>query len=87
MQQDVLDGVDWMKQKYSVDGKHVYLLGLSGGAFISMSMAALYPEAFAAVSERSGIVDLSTWYTQEHPTDRYEHGMNKCMPGSTARKT
>jgi pimeloyl-ACP methyl ester carboxylesterase len=82
MQQDVLDGIDWMKQKYSVDGKHVYLLGLSGGAFISMAMAALYPQTFAAVSEWSGIVDLSTWYTDEHSTDRYAQGMEKCFGGS-----
>lgn len=82
VQQDILDGVDFMKTKHSVDSKHIYLLGFSGGGFVSMLTSALHPDTFAAVSEWSGIADLATWYTQEHATDRYAKGMDKCFGGA-----
>jgi poly(3-hydroxybutyrate) depolymerase len=84
VQQDILDSIEWIKNEYAVDSKHVYLLGFSGGGFVAMLMASLYPQVFAAVSEWSGIVDLTTWYTKEHPADRYAQAMNKCFGGSPA---
>jgi hypothetical protein len=81
MQQDILDAVDWVKNKYAVDNKHVYIFCFSGGGLLAMQMAALHPQAFTAVSEWSGIVDLTTWYTEEHPNDHYARGMEKCFGG------
>ena len=38
--QDILDAVMWARQQYDVDAKHVFLLGFSGGGFVSMLMTA-----------------------------------------------
>ena len=84
--QDILDAVMWARQQYDVDAKHVFLLGFSGGGFVSMLMGALHPDVFAAVSAWSGISDLTAWYTQEHPTDRYAESMRSpaCFGGAPA---
>ena len=41
-QQDILDAVDWVLERYPVDEKRIYLTGASGGGHMSMLMAGRY---------------------------------------------
>ena len=42
-QQDILDAVDWVAQRYRVDSSRIYLCGTSGGGHMTMLMAGKYP--------------------------------------------
>ena len=80
-QQDILDAVAWVKSRYPVDERRVYLLGLSGGGFMTMLMAGRYPQLWAAGSAWVGISDLEAWYA-EHPGDNYGAMMRSCYGGA-----
>lgn len=80
-QQDVLDAVAWVRAHYAVDRTRIYLLGRSGGGFMTMLMASRYPAQWAAASAWVGISDLAAW-NSEHPTDEYGRMMSGCFGGS-----
>jgi len=80
-QQDILDAVAWVQSHYNVDDRRIYLLGLSGGGYMTMLMAARHPEPWAAASAWVGISDLRDWYTA-HNADRYGEMMRACFGGS-----
>ncbi|MFN8573044.1 MAG: prolyl oligopeptidase family serine peptidase [Gemmatimonadaceae bacterium] len=80
-QQDILDAVTWIRDHYQVDGRRIYLLGLSGGGYMTMLMAGRHPEPWAAASAWVGISDLRDWYTA-HSGDRYGEMMRACLGGS-----
>jgi poly(hydroxyalkanoate) depolymerase family esterase len=46
--------VGWMLANYSTDPNRVYVMGFSAGAFMSATMAALYPDVFAGAAVNSG---------------------------------
>ena len=79
-QQDILDAVAWTRQHYPVDERRIYLLGLSGGGYMTMLMAARHPEPWAAASAWVGISDLRDWYAV-HQTDAYGMMMRGCFGG------
>ncbi|WP_411280982.1 alpha/beta hydrolase family protein [Gemmatimonas sp.] len=80
-QQDVLDAVAWVRAHYAVDSTRIYLLGRSGGGFMTMLMASRYPDQWAAASAWVGISDLTAW-NAEHPTDEYGRMMGGCFGGA-----
>lgn len=80
-QQDILDAVAYVRSHYEVDGRRIYLLGLSGGGYMTMLMAARHPEPWAAASAWVGISDLRDWY-RAHSGDRYGEMMRACFGGS-----
>jgi pimeloyl-ACP methyl ester carboxylesterase len=85
--QDILDAVEWVKKHYAVDEKRVYLLGYSGGGFMTMLMGSLYPQVWAAASSWSGISDLTAWYHQDEDpavpfARRYTDNMKACFGGA-----
>lgn len=59
---DVLDAVDYVKANYRVDGKRIYLAGVSGGGHMAMLMAGRHADRFSAVSAWVGISDLADWH-------------------------
>ncbi len=61
-QQDILDAVAWVRSHYSVDGRRIYVLGLSGGGYMTMLMAGRHPDLWAGASAWVGISDLRDWY-------------------------
>ena len=63
-QQDILDAVDWVLERYSVDTKRIYLTGASGGGHMAMLMAGRHPERWTAVSAWVGISDLAAWHAR-----------------------
>lgn len=82
-QQDILDAVAWTRSHYQVDGRRIYVLGLSGGGYMTMLMAARHPDVWAAASAWVGISDLRDWYNA-HSDDRYGEMMRACFGGGPA---
>jgi poly(3-hydroxybutyrate) depolymerase len=69
-QQDILDAVDWVLERYPVDRGRIYLTGASGGGHMAMLMAGRYPQRWTAVSAWVGISDLAAWHAR-HAKSRY----------------
>ena len=80
VQQDILDAVNWVRQRYAVDSSRIYLLGLSGGGYMTMLMAARHPAIWAAGSAWVGISDLNEWYGA-HTADNYGRMIRACLAG------
>lgn len=79
-QQDILDAVDWVTERYRVDRQRIYLCGSSGGGHMTMLMAARYPKVWRAASAWVGISDLTAWHTL-HENDRYGQMMRAACGG------
>lgn len=60
--QDVLDAVAQVQQMRRIDGRKVYLVGVSGGGYMALLLAARAPERWAAVSAWVPISDLAAWH-------------------------
>ena len=60
--QDVLDAVDYIRQKHAVDAQRVYAGGVSGGAHMALVMAAEAPDLWAGVSTWCAVSDLAAFY-------------------------
>jgi poly(3-hydroxybutyrate) depolymerase len=69
-QQDILDAVDWVRQRYPVDSRRIYLTGVSGGGHMTMLMVGRHPQRWAAASAWVGISDLAAWHAF-HADTRY----------------
>ena len=80
-QQDILDAVQWVQDRYPIDLTRVYLTGLSGGGYMTLLMVARHPEPWAAASAWVGISDLAEWY-RVHPGDDYGQMMRACLGGA-----
>lgn len=81
-QQDILDAVEWVKTKYPIDERRIYLTGNSGGGHMTMMMVGRHPNVWAAASAWVGISDLAAWH-QKHAAedDRYGQMMRKVCGG------
>ncbi len=85
-QQDILDSIDFVIKKYSLDSSRVFLTGSSGGGHMTMLMAGLYPERWKAASAWVGISDLVSWH-QKHRNGRYGKMIEKCCGGVPGEST
>ena len=68
-QQDVLDTIQWVQQRYNVDPSRIYLTGQSMGGQIALVTAAKNQGLFAAVVDDRGPTELAQWY-EESPVWR-----------------
>ncbi len=80
-QQDIVDAVEWVAQRYPVDRRRVYLTGSSGGGHMTMLMAGRHPHLWAAASAWVGISDLTAWHAM-HEQDRYGKMLRKSCGGA-----
>jgi poly(3-hydroxybutyrate) depolymerase len=81
--QDVLDAVDYMKQKTQIDSRRVYLVGTSGGGHMALVMAANAPKVWAGVSAWVPISDLAAWHAECRKAGRgYTAHMEKACGGA-----
>ncbi len=80
-QQDILDAVAWVRSRYPVDDRRIYVLGLSGGGFMTMLMAARRPDLWAAASAWVGISDLGDWYSAHREGD-FGRMIRSCFGGT-----
>jgi len=87
--QDILDAVAYAKAHARVDSCRIYLVGVSGGGYASLMMAAKAPDVWAAVSAWVPISDLAKWYYQSvERKQRYAgHIVASCggKPGESER--
>ncbi len=80
-QQDILDALQYAKEKFRVDHARIYLTGVSGGGHMTMLMVGRHPEPWAAASAWVGISDLAAWHTK-HSSGKYGQMMRRCCGGS-----
>jgi|GEM_PF-1075139 len=80
--QDVLDAVDWMKKRARIDERRIYLLGSSGGGYMTLVMAGRAPQLWAAASAWVPISDLPAWYEfSKQKNSRYWKMLEGCFGG------
>ena len=78
--QDVLDAVEWVKQRGAIDPRRIYLTGSSGGGYMALTMAGRAPDVWAAVSAFVPITNLSAWHAFSKAKDaRYWKMMEGCF--------
>ncbi len=53
--ESIIEMIDAMKAKYSIDPKRVYVNGFSAGAAYTVALLAMYPDVFAAGASFSGL--------------------------------
>lgn len=86
--QDVLDAVEYAKQKAHVDESRIYVVGASGGGHMSLVMAARAPQVWAAVSAWVPISDLAAWHAQNLPKGgNYSKMLEKVCGGAPGPET
>ncbi len=59
---DVLAAVEYAKTHANIDTTRIYLIGWSGGAYLSLLMAAKAPHIWAGISAWAPLTDLEQWY-------------------------
>jgi len=69
--QDVLDAVAAVSERYPVKKDALFLLGGSGGGYMSLLVAASSPALWSGVSSWVPITDLSAWYEQNPDYSRH----------------
>ncbi|MDB4614141.1 prolyl oligopeptidase family serine peptidase [bacterium] len=89
--QDVLDAVEFMRDRTRVDPARIYLVGTSGGGHMSLLMAGRAPQVWAAVSSWVPISDVAAWHSERTVrggyNDKYRNHMQKVCggpPGASA---
>lgn len=80
-QQDILDAVEWVSERYPVDRARIYLTGVSGGGHMALLVAGRHPEVWAAVSAWVAISDLAAWHDR-HRDDEYGRDLRACCGGA-----
>lgn len=79
-QQDILDAVAWVRERYPIDATRIYLTGVSGGGHLTMLMAGRHPGVWAAASAWVGISDLAAWH-EKHAGGGYGNHMEASCGG------
>jgi predicted peptidase len=60
-QHDIIDTIREMERRYNVDATRIYMSGFSSGGGVALTVAAKYPDVFAAVVDWAGPSDLAQW--------------------------
>ncbi len=61
---DIVSAVEHAKSKANIDSSRIYLIGVSGGGYTSLLMAARAPHIWAGVSSWFPLIDLEAWYRE-----------------------
>jgi dipeptidyl aminopeptidase/acylaminoacyl peptidase len=80
-QQDILDAVGWVRERFPIDSQRIYLTGTSGGGHMTMLMVGRHPEPWAAASAWVGISDLAAWH-RLHASDNYGAMLRRSCGGA-----
>jgi dienelactone hydrolase len=76
---DIIDAVHYAKKFSLVDSTRIYITGFSGGAMVTLIMAARYPELWAGAAAWVPVYDLTEWY---HTTIHARHNYSKTIESS-----
>lgn len=77
-QKDIIDAIKYVFSCYKIDKQRVYLIGGSGGGYMSLMMAAKYPDIWSAVSIWASISDLKKWWEENKD---YRIHIEACLGG------
>lgn len=80
--QDIVDAVEFMKKTYAVDTDRIYLVGVSGGGYMSLLMAGRTPDIWAGVSAWASISDIRAWWEQKKGKSKYARHIERAVGGS-----
>lgn len=84
---DIVSAVEYVKSVRKIDTNRVYLMGSSGGGYLSLLMASRHPEIWAGVCAWVGIADLAAWHaeTKARKMSYYQHLEKACggAPGTS----
>lgn len=83
--QDIVEAVAWAQKRTKVDASRIYLIGVSGGGYMSLMMAGRHPELWAGVSAWCGISDIAQWHkdhVKNGVPDKYGRDIEKVLGGS-----
>ena len=64
---DILDAVKYMQKNYNIDNNRIYLIGGSGGGFMSLLTSSRSRDIWAAVSSWCPISDIVKWHEYYSP--------------------
>ena len=89
--QDIVDAVNYAKQKVKIDAARVYIIGGSGGGHMTLLMLGRHPEVFAAGAAFCPITDVGRWHGESletHPGrgKEYARMLVKACGGTPAEK-
>ena len=62
---DVIDALKYMLKNYKIDQSRIYLIGGSGGGYMSLLVSSRHREPWAGVSAWCPISDLAAWQSQK----------------------
>ena len=80
---DMMDAIAWAKTQRAIDASRIYLIGSSGGGYLSLLVAARHPETFAAVAAFCPITDLARWHTESRRLEQGYYRMLEACCGGT----
>lgn len=63
-QHDIMDAIRHMREVFNVDGDRIYISGFSSGGGVAATVAAKYPDVFAAVVAWKAPTNLLDWVEQ-----------------------
>jgi pimeloyl-ACP methyl ester carboxylesterase len=85
---DIIDAVDYASAVCEIDKRRIYMIGVSGGGYMALLMAANVPDLWAGVSAWVPIADLKAWYFESlDRKNRYAVDIENSVggvPGSSA---
>ncbi len=62
--QDLRDAAYWAMERFSIDHRRVFLVGVSGGGYMALLAAGKMPSLWTAVSAWAPIFDLARWHRE-----------------------
>ena len=81
--QDILDTVEWAKAVRKVDANRIYIIGGSGGGFMTLLMAGRHPVVFAGAAAFCPITDLARWHADSSKRGNHYAGNIAACCGGT----
>ncbi|HOV21729.1 MAG TPA: prolyl oligopeptidase family serine peptidase [bacterium] len=83
-QRDIVDAINYVFSCYKIDKQRVYLIGGSGGGYMSLMMVAKYPNMWSAVSTWASISDLKKWWEENK---NYSIHIEACLGGPPGKSS
>jgi dipeptidyl aminopeptidase/acylaminoacyl peptidase len=79
---DIIDAVEFLQSKYSIEPNAVFLLGGSGGGHMALMVAAYKTTMWRAVSSWCPITDLALWHKKNGENNGYTPHIEACCGGA-----
>ena len=89
--QDIVDAVNFAKDKVKIDPSRIYIIGGSGGGHMTLLMLGRHPKLFAAGAAFCPITDLARWHAdslEDHPGrgENYAMMLEKSCGGTPSER-